>query len=85
MAETNDVQTKIAVMDADIRRLFSDVSKERDFRILAVGEIKIQLTDLQKHLYAQDREFRGVINRILGALIVLQIIVPVALQYIFKS
>jgi hypothetical protein len=80
-----DPTIKIAVMEADIKRLFGDVARETDFRNKAIGQITVQLETLQKLLTEQDREFRGVINRVLGALVVLQIVVPIALQFIFKS
>lgn len=85
MPEQHDLNARIAVMEDQINRLFNDVGRERDFRTGAINELKTILTTLQQHLYEQDREFLGVINRILGALIVLQILVPVALKFFFKS
>lgn len=83
--EQHDLNARIAVVEKEVDRLFNDVGRERDFRTGAINELKTMLTTLQQHLYEQDREFRGVINRILGALIVLQILVPVALKFLFQS
>ena len=69
-----DYNSRLAVLETQMNRLPEDID-----------ELKTQVTTLQLHLNTQDKEFRALVNKGIGAFFVLQIIVPLILKFLFKS
>jgi len=69
-----ELASRIAVLETQMARLPEDLH-----------ELKTQVSTLQTHLNTQGDEFRALVNKGMGAFLVLQIIVPLVLKFIFKS
>jgi len=70
----SDLASRVAVLETQMTRLPEDLR-----------ELKTQVSTLQTHLNTQAAEFRALVNKGTGAFLVLQIIVPLVLKFIFKS
>lgn len=75
------LELRVVKLETRVERIEDDIRSEQKNRSNSHAELKTELVEVKNHLSNQDKT----LNRLIGALIVINLIWPLLLQKIFKS